>query len=138
MSTNAKATVFVFTDASGNLQAVQCNLNDVSYKRSRAIAKFETFCAIDKSPGNIDTAITVAGEWVGSADPDDIDAIFDGLIRDQTARLYKYGPGGSGVGLVMYSGVSYCTDYEIKAKTGGIVEVSMTLEAVGDDVRTVW
>lgn len=135
-STNAKNTVFQFTDTGGQLRTLYCALNSVDYKRSRAIAKFETFCAIEKSPGNVDVGISVAGEWEGGED--EIDEVFAGLIYDQTARLYKYGPAGSGTGAIMYSGVAFCTDYAISAKTGGIVEVSATFEGVGDDVRSAW
>jgi hypothetical protein len=135
-STNAKSSVFQFNDCGGTLRTLYCDLNSIDYKRSRAIAKFETFCAIEKSPGNVDVGITVGGEWVGTTN--EIDAVMHGLVYCQVPQGYKYGPAGSGAGAVMYSGTSYCTDYSISAKTGGIVEVSATFEGVGDDVRSTW
>lgn len=136
MSTNASATVLQFTDAGSQLRTLQCDLNDVSYASSREIAKTETFCATEKSPGNLDISITVAGLYSGGSD--EIDEVLDGLKRDQTPRLYKYGPEGSGMGAPLYSGLSYLTQYTLGASAGGQVEVSATFEVDGDDVRSAW
>lgn len=133
---NSKKTVIVLYDTTNTPRVLYCDLTDITYKRSRPIAKTETFCEVSKSPGNIDGQITIAGVYIGDAN--DIDASLDGLLRDQTSRLYKYGPGGSGTGAVLYSGLQFVTDYQIVGKVGAQVLINATLEVDGDDVRALW
>ena len=136
MGVAASLTVFQFTDASGNLQTLQCDLTDVDYGGARTVEKEETFCAVTKAPGSPDNTITVTGLYNATAGR--AHAVFQGLKTDTTARLYKYGPGGSANGAVLLSGVSYLVDYRIQATAGGSVKVSAKFEVDGNDVNTTW
>ena len=136
MAVAASNTIFQFTDASGSLQTLHCDLTDVDYGGARAITREETFCAVTKTPGNPDNTITVTGQFNATAGR--THAVFQGLKTDTTARLYKYGPGGSGSGAVLLSGVAYLTDYRIRATAGGNVTVTATFEVDGNDVNTTW
>lgn len=136
MGVAASLTVLQFTDASGNLQTLQCDLQDVDYGGARTIEKEETFCAVTKTPGNPDNTINVTGLFNATANR--AHQVFQGLKADTTARLYKYGPGGSASGSVLLSGVSYLVDYRIKATAGGSVKVSAKFEIDGNDVATTW
>ena len=136
MSSPASLTVFQFTDASGDLQTLQCDLTDVDYGGARSITKEETFCAVTKAPGNPDNTITVTGLFnssVGRAHQ-----VFQGLKADTQTRLYKYGPEGSASGKVLLSGLSYNVEYRIKATAGGSVQVSAKFEVDGNDYASTW
>jgi hypothetical protein len=136
MSVAASNTVLQFTDTGAQLRTLQCNLDDVEYASSRNIEKEETFCAVTKAPGNPDNSITVTGFY--SATANEAHQVFNALKQDTTARLYKYGPGGSASGAVLLSGVSYLVDYTIKATAGGSVKISAKFEIDGNDVATTW
>lgn len=131
MATAASLSVLQFTDANGTLQTLQCDLNDIDYGGGRTIEKLETFCAVEKSPGNPDNTINVTGLF--NADAGRAHKVFFGLKTDPTARLYKYGPAGSGTGATLISGLSYLVDYRIKATAGGNVTVTAKFEVQGND-----
>lgn len=136
MGVRSNAIVFQFTDVNGTLQTLQCDFGNVEYGGSRAIAKYETFCAVEKVPGNVDNSIDVQGLFNASAGR--AHTVLQGLKTDGTARLYKYGPAGSGTGAVLLSGVAFLADYKILQKSGGQVEVRAKFDVVGDDVATTW
>lgn len=136
MSVAASLTVLQFTDADGSLQTLQCDLDDVDYGGARTITKEETFCAVTKAPGNPDNSITVTGLYNATADR--AHEVFQGLKTDTTPRLYKYGPGGSGNGAVLLSGLSYLVEYRIKATAGGSVKVNAKFEVDGNDYASTW
>jgi|SRR5688572_4928195 len=136
MSIASSLTVIQFTDTGGTLRTLQCDLQDIDYGGARAITKEETFCAVTKAPGNPDNSITVAG--LLNLDANRAHAVFQALKVDPTARLYKYGPAGSGSGSLLLSGVSWLVDYRIKATAGGTVKVNAKFEIDGDDVATTW
>lgn len=136
MSTAASLTVLQFTDAAAQLQTLQCDLDDVDYGGARTIEKNETFCGVTKSPGNPDNSITVTGIFDGTQNH--AHDVFFGLKTDTTARLYKYGPGGSASGAVLLSGLSYLVEYRIKATAGGQVKVNAKFEVDGNDFESTW
>lgn len=136
MGVAASLTVLQFTDASGNLQTLQCDLTDVDYGGARTVEKEETFCAVTKAPGNPDNSITVTGLF--NATTNRAHDVFQGLKYDTTPRLYKYGPGGSATGAVLLSGLSYLVDYRIQATSGGSVKVSAKFEVDGNDYESTW
>lgn len=136
MSVSSANAVVVINDADDVARALQCDLNDISYIKTRAISKLATFCAVEKAAGQVDGSFTGSGQW--NDDADRIDEVMDGLMRDADPHLYQYGPAGSGAGEVLYSGLAYLINYEIREAAEGVVEVSYAFEVTGNDVRTVW
>jgi hypothetical protein len=137
MSISASQTVLQFEDTADVMRTLQCDLDDIDYGGSSSITKKETFCAVTKTKGNPDIAISVTGIYTGDADGA-WDVFYD-LWRETTGpRLYKYGPEGSGTGAFMLSGVSYLTEYHIKATAGGDVSISAKFEVDGNDYRSTW
>lgn len=137
MAISPSQTVLQFTDANGDLRTLQCDLNDVDYGGGRSIGKQETFCAVEKSPGNPDNTISVTG--VLNTDAGRSHKVFFALKTDQTARLYKYGPAGSGSGALLLSGLSYLVDYRIKATAGSsVTTVTAKFEIQGNDHESTW
>lgn len=136
MSSPASLTVLQITDASGSLQTLQCDLDDIDYGGAASITKEETFCAVNKTKGNPDNSINLSGFWNSVSGRSH--AVFQGLKADTTNRLYKYGPAGSASGAVLLSGVSLLTEYRIKATAGGGVKVTAKFEIDGNDVNTTW
>ena len=133
---SSEASVLVITDVGAVARVLTCDLDSITYKRSRAIAKSQTFCDVRKSPQPSDGQIQLSGLFNG--DTNELDAVFDGLFRTLNSFLYKYGPEGSATGLTLYSGQAFLTDYQIQARAGQNVLISATMEINGDDVRTTW
>lgn len=136
MSSPASLTVLQFTDVNGNLQTLQCDLDDIDYGGARSIEKEETFCEVSKTPGNPDNTINITGFW--NKDSGRSHAVLQPLKTDTTARLYKFGPAGSATGAVLLSGLSYLVDYRIKQTAGGGSKISAKFEIQGNDVATTW
>ena len=133
---SAASTVVVLGKVGGGDFVITCDLTDVTYDRTRAIAKTETFCAIQKSPQNPDIKLSFTG--LGNFNANEANAVLDALMRSTTGYGYKYGPAGSGTGAPLYSGVGFLTAYQIKATAGGNVGITGTVEVNGSDTLTAW
>lgn len=136
MAVSSSNAVVVIADAGDVDRALQCDLSGITYARTRATSTKATFCAVEKSVGNMDISFSGDGQW--NDDANRIDEVLDGLIRDSVPHLYKYGPNGSGTGEVMYSGVALLVNYTITEAAEGVVEINYEFEGNGNDVRTTW
>lgn len=132
MAVSASSTVFKINDGT-TLQTITCDLNGVTLNRERGFETFETFCAVEKSPQNVDTTIDLTGRWDGTANA--IDDVMDTLINLDTKTLFEYYPEGTTGGNVRYYGSGFVTAYSISASVPGVVEVSATVEVDGAIVR---
>lgn len=133
---SAAETVVVLRTVGGLDFVITCDLTDVTYDRTRAIAKTETFCAIQKSPQNPDIKLQFTG--LGNFNASEANAVLDALMRSTAVGAYLYGPAGSASGAPMYSGEGFLTAYQIKATAGGNVGISGTIEVNGDDALVTW
>lgn len=129
---NARLQVFKIHDGA-ELITLTCDLNGVQLQQSRTISAFETFCEINKSPGNVGGTINLTGKYNGASGA--IDATMSTLMGSDVPTLFEYFPEGSGSGKIRYYGSGYVTNYQVGGDAGGNVEVSATVEIDGDTLR---
>lgn len=136
MAKSAKLTVFKLADAGDVLRNITCDLNGVTFNRSRAFEAFETFCAVEKSVGPVDASIELTGRWEGNPDPADVEEVLDSLIEDDSVHAWEYYPEGETTGKRYYSGNGLLTDFTVTATTPGNIEVSATIEVDGNVTKS--
>ncbi len=63
------------------------------------------------------------------------DTVIGPLRTNATAVSFEYGPEGTGVGGVKYSGTCWVTLYEVRSRVGNLVEWVATLQVEGTVAR---
>ena len=85
-------------------------------------------------PGLEDVTITLRGMFDDTATSGP-DAVLGPLRTHTSAVDFEYGPKGSGVGNVKFSGTCWAVSYELRSRVGNLVEWSATLQVEGTVAR---
>jgi len=132
---HGKATVFKLDNSSASLTDISNTLTDVSFPAKIDTAEVTAFGASAKSyiVGLTDGTISISGTFDAT-----VDALFAGVVGYATALNWNYGPEGSTVGFVKYTGLGYVTSYQKSGSVGDVVKYSAEIQITGAVTRTTF
>lgn len=131
---HGKSTNFTLDDTSGTVRNISDALTSVDFPNSIDVAETTAFGSTAKSyiVGLEDATISVSGIW---------DATVDGYITggaEPASRSFVYGPAGSTVGNIKYTGEAIVTNYSISNPVGDVVTFTLDLQVTGAVTRTTY
>lgn len=129
---HGKSAVFKLDNSSGNLVDYSAFLEDISFPRSIETAETTTFGSSAKSyiTGLTDATVSLSGKFDATAD-----ATLAAVIGQATPLDFEYGPAGSTVTFIKYSGTCIMTSYEVSATVGDVVTATVELQVTGAITR---
>ena len=67
-----------------------------------------------------------------------MDALLAGVLGQDAALNWNYGPEGSTTGRIKFTGLAILTKYDVKSPVGGVVTFSADLQCTGAITRTTF
>lgn len=128
---HGKNTSFSITDSGDTLRDISDVLDDGSSSQSRDTAEVTAFGDGDRAyiAGLRDGTISVSGHFTNDADT--VHKVLTGLLQQDEATAFEFGPQGSTTGDPKASGDCLLTDYEVSSPVAGKVSVSATFQVSG-------
>ena len=128
---HGKSTNFQLDDTSGTIRDISNTVTSVDFPETLDTAETTAFGSSAKSyiVGLTDATISVSGIW---------DATVDGYIAggaEPASRSFVFGPAGSTVSNVKYSGEAIVTSFSISNPVGDVVTFSLDLQVTGAITR---
>ena len=128
---HGKSTNFQLDDTSGTIRDISNTVTSVDLPETLDTAETTAFGSSAKSyiVGLTDATISVSGIW---------DATVDGYIAggaEPASRSFVFGPAGSTVSNVKYTGEAIVTSYSISNPVGDVVTFSLDLQVTGAITR---
>jgi predicted secreted protein len=128
---HGKSTNFQLDDTSGTIRDISDTITSVDFPETLDTAETTAFGSSAKSyiVGLTDATISVSGIW---------DATVDGYIAggaEPASRSFVFGPAGSTVSNVKYTGEAIVTSYSISNPVGDVVTYSLDLQVTGAITR---
>jgi hypothetical protein len=129
---HGKSADFRLDNAGGSLIDLSSYLDNVSFPQPIETAETTTFGSSSKSyiVGLKDSTISVSGKW--DATPD---AQIAAVLGQAATLSFQYGPAGSTVSNIKYTGECYVTSYDVTAPVGDVVTFSLELQVTGAVTR---
>jgi hypothetical protein len=128
---HGKSTDFALDDTGGTSRNLSNTITSVDFPETLDTAETTAFGASAKSyiVGLTDATISVSGIW---------DATVDGYIQggaEPASRSFIFGPAGSTVSNVKYTGEAIVTSFSISNPVGDVVTYSLDLQVTGAITR---
>lgn len=129
---HGKSTDFRIDNSGGTLTDISAYCDSVDFPQTVETAETTTFgdSSKDYIVGLKDSTISIGGKW---------DSVLDGVlapILGQTATVsFQYGPAGSTVSNVKYTGECFCTSYQVTGAVGDVVTFSAEFQVTGAVTR---
>lgn len=128
---HGKSTNFQLDDTSGTIRDISNTVTSVDFPETLDTAETTAFGSSAKSyiVGLTDATISVSGIW---------DATVDGYIAggaEPASRSFVFGPAGSTVSNVKYTGEAIVTSFSISNPVGDVVTFSLDLQVTGAITR---
>ena len=134
---HGKSAVFKLDNSSATLTDISVYLDDVSLPRSIETAETTTFGVSGGSKtyvtGLNDATISLSGKYDAT-----VDALLAGVLGQDAALNWNYGPEGSTTGRIKFTGLAILTKYDVKSPVGGVVTFSADLQCTGAITRTTF
>lgn len=134
---HGKAAAFKLDDSGGTLRDLSTYINDIGFPRSIETAETTTFQASGSAKtyitGLTDATISISGLFDSTAD-----GYLSGVLGQAATITFEYGPAGSGVGSIKYTGECIMTGYEVSASVGDSVQASADFQVTGAVTRTTF
>lgn len=132
---HGKSTVFKVDNAAGTLTDISNTLTDVSFPQSIDTAETSAFGSSAKSYviGLTDATLSVSGQFDAT-----VDAHLAGILAHADTKSFEYGPEGSTVGMVKYTGECWMTSYEKSGAVGDVVSFSAEFQVTGAVTRATY
>lgn len=136
---HGKGLVFKVDNAAGTLQTLTTFVDNVDLDSSVDMGDTTTAGAEDKTfvSGQAEHDLSISGKWDDTASTGP-DAILAGLVGLETSSSFEFGPGGSSVGKVKYSGECFMTGFKRSSPVGGVVTFTADFKITGAVTRGVW
>jgi hypothetical protein len=129
---HGKNSQFTIADAGAAVRDISNTLNSVTMPRSIETLETTSFGSTSKSyvVGFSDSTISIEGSFDAT-----VDGYLSGLVGNETASAFVYGPEGSTNGQVKYTGTAFLTSYEVNGGVGDIVSYSAEFQVTGAITR---
>ena len=129
---HGKSTDFRIDNSGGTLTDISAYCDSVDFPQTVETAETTTFgdSSKDYIVGLKDSTISFSGKW---------DSVLDGVlapILGQAATVsFQYGPAGSTVTNVKYTGECFVTSYQVTGSVGDVVTFSAEAQVTGAVTR---
>jgi hypothetical protein len=129
---HGRNTDFRVDNSGGSLTDISSYCDNVDFPQTVETAETTTFgdASKDYIVGLKDSTISISGKW---------DATLDGVlapILGQAASVsFQYGPAGSTLTNVKYTGECFCTSYQVTGAVGDVVTFSAEFQVTGNVTR---
>jgi hypothetical protein len=132
---HGKSAAFKLDNAGGTLVDYSTYLEEISMPRSIETAETTTFGSNAKTfiTGLSEATISLSGKFDVAAD-----ATLAAVLGQTATLTFEYGPAGSSVGAVRYTGECIMTSYEVGASVGDAVTASVELQVTGAITRNTF
>lgn len=132
---HGKSADFRLDNSGGSLTDISSYLDNVSFPQPIETAETTTFGSSSKSyiVGLKDSSISLSGKWDSTPD-----AHFAAVLGQAATLSFQYGPAGTTVGNIKYTGECYVTSYDVSAPVGDVVTFSLELQVTGAVTRTTY
>lgn len=129
---HGKSTDFRVDNSGGSLTDISAYCDSVDFPQTVETAETTTFgdSSKDYIVGLKDSTISIGGKW---------DSVLDGVlapILGQAATVsFQYGPAGTTLTNVKYTGECFCTSYQVTGAVGDVVTFSAEFQVTGAVTR---
>lgn len=137
--THGKNLAFKIDNAAGTLQTLTSYVDSVEIANDVDMAETTTAGAEDKTfvSGAAGHSLSISGKWDSTATTGP-DAILNGLIGLETTSTFEFGPEGSAVSKVKYTGECFMTNYTVSAPVGDVVSFTADFQITGAVTKTAF
>ena len=132
---HGKTTDFRIDNSGGTLTDISAYCDSVDFPQSVETAETTTFGDSNKDyiVGLKDSTISFSGKW---------DSVLDGVLAPVLGHpatiSFQYGPAGSTVTNVKYTGECFVTSYQVTGAVGDVVTFSAEAQVTGAVTRGVY
>ncbi len=134
---HGKNAVFKVDNSGGTLTDISAYIHDVSLPRSIETAETTTFGVTGGSKtyvtGLNDSTISISGKFDST-----VDAHLAGVLGQDATLSFEYGPAGSTVGYIKFTGECIMTKYDLSSPVGDVVSFSCDFQVTGVVTRATY
>jgi predicted secreted protein len=131
---HGKNAVFKVDNSGGTLTDISTYIHDVTLPRSIETAETTTFGVAGGSKtyvtGLNDSTISISGKFDAT-----VDAHLAGVLGQDATLSFEYGPAGSTVGYIKFTGEAIMTKYDLSSPVGDVVSFSCDFQITGEVTR---
>jgi hypothetical protein len=131
---HGKNASFKVDNAAGTLTDISTYLTDVSMPRSIETAETTTFGVTGGAKtyvtGLNDSTLSVSGKFDAT-----LDAHLVGILGQDASVSFEYGPAGTTVGFIKFTGEGIMTKYDLSSPVGDVVTFSADFQISGPVTR---
>jgi hypothetical protein len=131
---HGKNASFKVDNSGGTLTDISTYIHEVSLPRSIETAETTTFGVTGGAKtyvvGLNDSTITVSGKFDAT-----VDAHLAGILGHEATVSFEYGPAGTTVGYVKFTGEAIMTKYDLSSPVGDVVSFGCDFQITGPVTR---
>jgi hypothetical protein len=129
---HGRTTDFRVDNSGGTLTDISAYCDNVDFPQVVETAETTTFgdASKDYIVGLRDATISIGGKWDAV-----LDAVLAPILGQAASVSFQYGPAGSTVTNVRYTGECYCTSYQVTGAVGDVVTFSAEFQVTGNVTR---
>jgi hypothetical protein len=129
---HGKSTDFRIDNSGGTLTDISAYCDSVDFPQTVETAETTTFGDSNKDyiVGLKDSTISFSGKWDST-----LDGILAPILGQAASVSFQYGPAGSTVTNVKYSGECFLTSYQVTGSVGDVVTFSAEAQVTGAVTR---
>jgi hypothetical protein len=129
---HGKSTDFRVDNSGGTLTDISAYCDSVDFPQTVETAETTTFGDSNKDyiVGLKDSTISFSGKWDSA-----LDAILAPILGQAASVSFQYGPAGSTVTNVKYTGECFLTSYQVTGSVGDVVTFSAEAQVTGAVTR---
>jgi hypothetical protein len=129
---HGRLTDFRVDNSGGTLTDISAYCDNVDFPQVVETAETTTFgdASKDYIVGLRDATISIGGKWDAV-----LDAVLAPILGQAASVSFQYGPAGSTVTNVRYTGECFCTSYQVTGAVGDVVTFSAEFQVTGNVTR---
>ena len=129
---HGRLTDFRVDNSGGTLTDISAYCDSVDFPQTVETAETTTFgdASKDYIVGLKDSTISIGGKWDAL-----LDAVLAPILGQAASVSFQYGPAGSTLTNVKYTGECFCTSYQVAGAVGDVVTFSAEFQVTGNVTR---
>jgi hypothetical protein len=129
---HGRTTDFRVDNSGGTLTDISAYCDNVDFPQVVETAETTTFgdASKDYIVGLRDATISIGGKWDAV-----LDAVLAPILGQAASVSFQYGPAGSTVTNIRYTGECFCTSYQVTGAVGDVVTFSAEFQVTGNVTR---
>lgn len=129
---HGRTTDFRIDNSGGVLTDISAYCDNVDFPQVVETAETTTFgdASKDYIVGLRDATISIGGKWDAV-----LDAVLAPILGQAASVSFQYGPAGSTLTNIKYTGECFCTSYQVTGAVGDVVTFSAEFQVTGAVTR---